>query len=719
MDRIILQAQKDANKLSGRPKLTDTLTNKGFLRYLFYRNTMPLIRELSFLLITVTEFALVLYFFGKSVGVGSAIAGVFMFFSNNLWRAFLFSLRDKILELKALNKLNFIPKYFYSYSVLAIIYWLTSIIAASIFLNIQSTMGNQIFYHKLFAGIFMLISSTYFISAYTISRVYISLPYTILNRLLNLIFIVATFKYLGIYSFIISFYLTNIVDLFITIRYCKKIFIKNDISFKIKDQSKNMLDILLEMFKKIDSKNSIKRILTFVVIYIQPLLIIFLVNRYYPDYLIEFYVFSLLMNLLLLIPNRISKSMYYDLTYLIFHKNFSMLRNLFYKNLYAIVISGIIITTATYYIVNTLGVPQKLSWILLDLIMLDEWHWLYLFIFISFPLRLFSYLFMVSESFTSLILMTFVFDYALLAILFINSSQADNILYLFFVKGKISVAYLLTYILLFSFGIWKKDSKLNQISNKPVNDSLSSKEEYIKKVEQSYHLNPIICLMVLENKHTNTNSINSICKRMQERFKPSAITRISNNTLLILNNTDYQDPDIMKFEYVSYFGVFSVFISAYRLSNIKDELGNFEQKKDKLDTPNFIINQIYPTLNSRSNSVIPNFSLSNLEDLFASNNIKFKKIQINHETKNIEASLAKAKNKEGISRFCQILANNDGIVPDNLILKKGMNGIIPVIEHNQITKIYELQTTDQELIKTILRNILYINLYELCGGFWN
>ena len=100
MDNIILQSQKDAKKLSSHPRLLDTISWKGFIRYFLYRNSLPFVREMLFIGISLAEFFLVLYFFGKAVGVGSAIASVFLFFKNSFWRSFLFSLRDKILELK-------------------------------------------------------------------------------------------------------------------------------------------------------------------------------------------------------------------------------------------------------------------------------------------------------------------------------------------------------------------------------------------------------------------------------------------------------------------------------------------------------------------------------------------------------------------------------------------------------------------------------------------
>jgi hypothetical protein len=283
MDNIILRSQKDAKKLSSHPKLLDTISWKGFIRYFLYRNSLPFFREILFISVNLAEFFLVLYFFGRSVGVGSAIASVYLFFKSSFWRSFLFSLRDRILELKAVKDLKLLPKYFYSYTFLGIIYWLINIAAGYYLIHIGSPLGKMLFMHKLIASLFALISSTYFISAYTLSRVYISMPFTMANRILNLVLVVALYKFLGIYSFIVSFYLVGIIDLFITIKYCKKIFVKNEVDFHI--GTKEILSSLTLSLKKTKEKHvqSFKKMSTFFLIYFQPLLVIYLVNIYYRD----------------------------------------------------------------------------------------------------------------------------------------------------------------------------------------------------------------------------------------------------------------------------------------------------------------------------------------------------------------------------------------------------------------------------------------------------
>lgn len=718
MSNIILQSQKDAKKMSERPTIIDTLTWKGFLRYFAYRNTLPFTREIIYLVINLIEFFLILYLFGKSVGIGSAIAIVFLFFKNNMWKAFLYSLRDKILELKMSERLSDLPKLFYSYAFLAILYWSINVTLGYVLINISSPMGRIIFINKLAAGIFTLISSTYFFSAYTLSRVYISMYYNIANRVLNLVLVIFLYKFIGIYAFILSFYLVGLIDLFITFKYCRRIFLKFEINFKI--GYKKIISSIGVVAKKTKENyyESTKKFSTFFLIYFQPLLLIYLVNIYYEDYLIEYFIFSSFINLLFIFPNRISQSMYYDSTLLIFNNNFNMLKNIFYKNLTILMLIAICCVASLIGVTEYVELPRKWSLLLLDLKMIDKWYWLYLFILFSFPIKLFSYIFMVSESYKFLTLLTLTFDYLLVAILFLSSDLSDNILYIFFVRGQISPYYLVALILIFISGIWKKDSKLAQMLKAfSKESSFISMEKFIQETDHLSHLDPVVCILILDRKYSRKTIIEHIGTEIKNSFNIKAISRVSNNTILVLNTPDISNLKRLDIDYKAKIGVFCSFIEVDNLSSLPEKLTRTKGHAG-FDIPNFIMNLVYPKLKVSKNDIIHDIDNEQIDFLLNKSKIEYKKIKITKVGNFIEAEATATNRAKAINELCLRISRNEGLFPDNLVLRNDFVGLLPIISHGELLLIYELKEIDINLIKKVLRSILFKNLRGLCGGYW-
>lgn len=717
MDNIILQSQKDAKKLSTHPHLMDAVTWKGFIKYFLYRNSLPFVREITFIAVNLAEFFLVLYFFGQSVGVGSAIASVFLFFKNSFWKSFLFSLRDKIFELKVSKELKFLPEYFYSYTFWGMIYWLANVAAGLFLIHIGSPLGKLIFMHKLASSIFALIASTYFISAYTLSRVYISMPYTIANRVLNLLLVVLLYKFIGIYAFIISFYLVGMIDLFITLKYCKKIFVKNEINFHI--GIKKVFSSLTLAIKKTKEKHiqSFKKIATFFLIYFQPLLIIYLVNIYYRDYLIEYFLFYTLLNMFFLIPNRISKSMYYDSTILVFNHNFSMLKNLFYKNIVVTIILAFVSAAILMGVVSTWTLPQRWSGLYLELLMINKWQWLYVFIILSFPIKLIHYVLLVSESFTYLTALTLLFDYILLAALFLMSEYSENILYLFFIKGQLSPYYLIALLAIFISGIWKKDSRLASLLHpSTTRTDLVSKKQFAQLADDAIHFNPIVCLLILDHKYVKTVAMENICTDIKNTFNTIAITRISNNTLLVVNDKNESDIKKLNLEYKSKFGVFCVDILLAKIIDIPALISNSKGHAG-LDGANFVLNQMYPKLQCSENNLDHQLNVDNLDKFLTQSGIKYRKMTAKMIDEFIEIDSMGSKRANEINSLCMRIAKHNFTLPDNILLKKDYFGLLPVITHGELVYIYELENIDTNKFKLIIRSLSFQELRGLCGVY--
>ncbi|MEI6079577.1 MAG: hypothetical protein WCQ53_02935, partial [bacterium] len=345
----------------------------------------------------------------------------------------------------------------------------------------------------------------------------------------------------------------------------------------------------------------------------------------------------------------------------------------------------------------------------------DQWKWLYIFIALSFPIRLIHYILLVGESFTFLTVLTLIFEYVLLAYLFLHGEYTDNILYIFFIKGQLSPYYLMALLGIFMSGIWKRDSGLAHILDAgPVSSNIVSKKQFMKKVDEVMHSDPIVNILMLDHKYIKTASIGSICSEIQTGFNPLAITRLSNNSIMVLNDVEQRDLEELDLAYKSRFGVFCMDILSTMISDFPSLIPR-SKGHGGLNGSNFIMNQLYPKLRSNINDTIPDLDINSLDKLLSREGIKYRKMSVNMVGDFIETHTAGSKRSNEINELCMLLSKHDLILPDNIILKKDYLGLLPVMHNGELLFIYELENVDINKFRSILRSLLLNEVRGSCG----
>lgn len=710
MKNIVLKSKTDLDKNKKRPFIEDIISFGGFLRYFAYRNTLPGIRDLLFFIFDTVQIYFIFMFLNRDAATGGVIGYVSILLISSLWNVMLYSMREKILELESKRQLGLVPNYFAPMVLSGFVIWLLMALSAIVLIRLNTDQGSVIFIGRLLAGSFDLYSSLYFFSVYTLYRVYIPFTYTLLNRLLFLFLPLLFVKYFGATAFVFAFFAEKIVNTLLTIKYCNKTLRSRNMSL-ITD---NFMSLLMKnsfWFIKENPFGTIKRAFSSSLFGLQKFIVIVLVHNYYNFYIIDFFIFYQMIHLFMLLPLRMSKSMYYDVTQLLYKKKYYLLRILFNNNMILSLLFAII-SVYLFSVIPTVPIPRKIFSLIFEFILLDQWTSLYMLIFFSYGISLINRLLFVSEAHAWLISTSLFFDYFLLGLLLWFSPYffklGDPILFFSF-QGRLSIFYFITLLIVYVSGLWKKESVLTKINDSGKFDlsGLIDRKTFLELTKRKRKVGTVVVVLTVSKKYTNSSSINGIIELASERLNIIAVTRFSNNTLFFFANMDEVQSKNIELSVLSILGVYSDRVIISAPERLVEEVFS-----------SVSINVMYPKLYMLADAS----ELDLIKDKEYENS--FVKLLNDIDSNYIEHSIYKVKNssrkKEVINLF-SIMNGPYSVFPENVILKKAYIGLIPFVVLGKTEKIFEFSISIDHLkikkvVRLILMRDLYLFLSEISNG---
>jgi len=548
MKNIFKKSEKDFKRIKASPKIDNVLSLKGFIKYFLYRNSLPSVRDILYFIIDTLEIFLIYKLIGRNASTGGIIGYFFIMFMASMWKVLVYSMREKILQLDAKKDLVSIPKYFMPLLALGTIFWLILITISFNLIHLDSKTGYLIFIHKALSQIFVLYSTYYFFSTYTLSRVYMPMQYTLINRVFNLVMAVVLTPFIGVYGFIISFYSEKIIDFLIVIKFCNVVLRLRKIKLISLNVSAYIYKNLFWVFRE-KATLTIKRSSSFFVLNLEKVLVLSLINHYYPFYLIDFFVFYQVINFFMVPANRIAKSLFYDITNLLYKVRINFLRVLFNYNLIIVNLVAIVAVFVFYIVAHTAWTEKWFS-IVLEFTIINKWYSVYFLIFFAYGLRLFNQFFLVSESHYTTIICTLLFDYILVAFLFFNSREViehHNPMVYFVIKGNVSLLMYVTLFFIYITGIWKKDSIISKVHlDNKTGATFTDRLAFLEKVNKQNFKSHLVGILVFKNEYDKNHIEKYVIDVLENKFNINFHTKISPNTIVFTcpkgscNNLEYE-----------------------------------------------------------------------------------------------------------------------------------------------------------------------------------
>lgn len=640
MQAIINKAKKDFLKNNSRATIKDIFSISGFIKYFLLRNFWPAIKDIVFYVIEALEIFLVYKFLGKDYAYIGILGLAFFVLINIISRAVSFSLREKMLVLINQHQKQLIPKYFSAVLVSIFIIFLVSMFAFISIADLANKAYSVFFINKIFSGFFVLLSSFYFQATYLVSRVFFNLVLLSVYRLLAIGFVVVSFKYLNVYSFIIYFYLDAFIQLFNTYYYCRKTLSVNSISLI----SKNVKDYFKNLFWFAKNKNFFIRTLSLFLSYGQKLVVIVVIYLFFKNYLFIFFILLQIFGFLLILAKRVSKSLYFDVYNQTYNKSSIILNRLILSNFVVVVLLSLL----SVFIFSNLELISKVypKWesIYTNLLIFNRWTGFYLLAFFSSLVLFFNKILEYSESHKFNIVLSFIFNYLLVYLVIINDQhfmQTKNPISYFSISGYLSVDYFACLVLVFYFQKWTKSSFIFNLKKQKI--ELVSLSEFIdfSKHSKAY-------LFFSFNKKFARFYFLELVVSLLEPFNIINIYKLSFNTY-IFSLKEPGDLNIFRGKVLA------------NISFLCEQVSVLDKKIDFSLLDKYFYTYIHPSIFEFKKYSLDSF---NLNEYISRNNLKFKEF----------------KNDKTTFDFIKSFSRN--IVPERLIYKKNYLGIVPEFDDN-------------------------------------
>lgn len=689
MENIIDKSKKDLKRLGSRPVLSDIVTVKGFLRYFAYRTTFPFFRDLIFFVFDTTQIFIIFKLLGFGASTGGVLGYAFVVFMSGFWTALVYSMREKVLTLGSQKNYSSISSYFSPLISSGAVIWVI-IVVISLFmfrgLGIQPLI---IFSSRIISHGIELYSMAYFFTAYTITRIYIPFWATVLNRLVFLIVPIFLITPLGVWAFVFSFFIERLLSLLITVKYSNKSLRARGIdSFNTAFFSlagKKMFWFIREGYVSF-----VKRIISFSLMNFQRLLFLAIVSKYFYFYLLDFFAFYQLLHLFFLVPQRIGKSLYYDVTFLLHRGRYHLTRLLCnYDIVMSLLLASLVVSFL--YFVPIRVVPFRLSSIIIELAVIDQWSSIYMLVFFSFGIIVVQRVFILSESYYSYIFGVLLFDYFILAYMAINSPYifgAGNPVFIFALQGKLSFYYFLSLLLWYFVGLWRKESIVYSANKN--NKFFDLQTTFLEKTKQKNKC--VVAALFLSDKYSYRNFPELVADAAKDVLNVVSVSKL-NRSLVFVCAEQGDDIHQQELNVVSRLGV-------YCDSVVFAKLKDFVQKfSDQRSFEGF-------KYSGKTNLAIAEEYLHSLKltyRIYSANNFTL------------------SKRKKQIYDLLGTFKEGDAFMPKHLVLKKDFLGLIPIIEQGHLVSFIELEKVVdikvvEKLIKELTLNEFYDFVFKISNG---
>ncbi len=719
MDRLIDKARRDLEFRRNTPRIENILTLRGFMRYFFYRNSLPFVRDVSYTLINLIQIIFILKLLGLGAATGGVIGYAFMLFVTDFWDAIKYSLREKILTAERVSGTEEVSKYFVALVAIGTVIWLLVMLVSLSLVKIDSTGSYVIFVSTIASAIFQLLGSSYFMATYTISRVYIPISYTMGSRVLNLLLGIVLMKFIGAYGVCFSLFSSGIMDFLITKHFCDKTLGARNIKLIPKRiRLRKVYESSILLLQPVNS--SLKRLLVFTLVSADKLVLIILVHYFYESYVVDFFLMYQLIQMFMLIPARVSKSLYFDTVMLLKTRALSMLRLLFNRNLVVVIMLGFVFAYL-FSLLPYLNLPHRhWSSLILDLTILDKWAWVYTMIFCYFIIRFINRFLLFSESYLSLVIPYIFFEYILALYLLFGDKyflETKEILIFFPIKGQVGLYYCGALLLIYFTGIWKKESLVLSFKGRKSRELLLSHKEFKDELNK-YRKDDSMTLLILEKDFAKPFFMDQILASAQENTGAFCGIRLSFNAMLFINRTEIAlSNEQLKLKAVEHFGVYCREI----FTGTRQELVEFLTSKSGQQNANpyrAVINVMYPKLFSDQDDIEKNgIELEQALKVLSDNKIEYRLCDVRSDmgSKYLNNVI---KDKERTHFTFNFLKNFElnGYRYIDVDLNKAISlGVVPVIKDGELRSFIYINEPSGylRLLRKLVRNFLYLNLLEL------
>jgi len=349
MEKLLKIARREEKRRDERPNVYKLSGWSSFLYYLYYRNRFFLIRETGMWILNFAELGLAAWLLGGMKVRGFALAFRYVFLIYMIWNGAALAERILVARYYAANKPAKIARTIATFIQTAFVF---GIVAATILILLSGKLvGGEnidnatnwaliIFCWRVAVLLIELIGSSYFMGAYTLARMYRPLTLSFSIRFLIIALNILLFPIIGPIALIITLYLRRITALCITIYISRKwVFERFRVPrlpvFKLPKWKKS---IILEMIPF-----SLGRAAGALFAGGFSLIIAQLVNWTLPRQFIYYIMFYQALDLLFMIPKRLSRCVFFDVSNLLIENQIKLLKQYIRKLDKITFISGFVV----------------------------------------------------------------------------------------------------------------------------------------------------------------------------------------------------------------------------------------------------------------------------------------------------------------------------------------------------------------------------------------
>ena len=363
MQKLLKKAKRDQERRENRPNVYKLSGWRSFLYYLYYRNRYFILRETGMWVLNFVELGLAAWLLGGMKVRGLALASRYVWLIYAMWGGMTLAERILVGRYLAARKPERIARTIATFIQLGFVVGIFAagilFMSADVFVDLKPGEGNWpkiLFQHRALLIIFELCSSSLFMGAYTIARMYRPLTLSFLLRLFVISLNIFLFPHFGPLILVITLYLRRLIDISITVYISRHwVFARVGIPrlpvFSLPGFNK---DIIREMIPYISGRS-----LGMFFAKGYGVIITQLVSWILPGQVVFYVMFYQSLALLFMIPMRLGRCVFFDISHLLIWNRVGILKQYIKKIDKTAIVAGFIVAIFCL----TLGVWGKtLSW---------------------------------------------------------------------------------------------------------------------------------------------------------------------------------------------------------------------------------------------------------------------------------------------------------------------------------------------------------------------
>lgn len=346
MDALLKRAKRSEKRRTERPNVYKLSGWRSFLYYLYYRNRFYILRNTGMWVLNLVELGLAAWLLGGMQVRGFALANRYVWLIFALWNGVTLAERILVGRYLAAGKpdriartiATFIQTAFVAGIAVAVILFFSADALVQLKPD-ESAWPRILFQHRVILLSIELCSSSLFMGAYTLARMYRPLTLSFSIRFAIILMNVLLFPWCGPVILVITLYLRRLVGIVITVYICRQwVFNRFNIP-KIPVFSLPRMDtrILREMLPY-----ALGRALGMLFANGYSVAITQIISWVLPQYVVFYVMFYQSMSLLFMIPRRLGRCVFFDVSHLLIWNRVGVLKEYIKKIDRTALVAGVI-----------------------------------------------------------------------------------------------------------------------------------------------------------------------------------------------------------------------------------------------------------------------------------------------------------------------------------------------------------------------------------------